>query len=179
MVMSKDISTEPPAPTAPAVLAHRKKLEAERDALRTGVAELALKSAQGDTDAQAELWAIPARLASLQFEVDLSHQAQELAHVADAAAEVARRAAILSMDPEELISGIGKEMCPRLCQPGSFCVITAGFPYAGGQCAHPIKEIHAVFGRGPTGIREFRYAKNPQAARVFEAARSRLKVPTR
>jgi hypothetical protein len=71
--------------------------------------------------------------------------------------------------------------CPALCQPNAAggCVITAGYPYAGAQCGHPIRELHAVFGRGPTGERKFLYAHNPQAARVFEAARLKLKVPTR
>jgi hypothetical protein len=172
------IPLDPPAPTAPAVLAHRKKLEAERDALRTGVAELALASSKGNMDAQAVLWAIPAKQAGLEFEINQNHAAYELAMKLDSDAEAARRAS-LPMDPEELIAGIGREMCPRLCQPGSFCVITGAYAYAGGQCGHPIREIHAVFARGPTGDREFRYAHNPRAARVFEAARSRLKVPTR
>jgi hypothetical protein len=121
---------------------------------------------------------MPAKQAGLQFEIDQNHAAYALATKHDSDAESAWRAS-LPMDPEELIAGIGREMCPRLCQPGSFCVITGAYAYAGGQCGHPIREIHAVFARGPTGDREFRYAHNPRAARVFEVARSRLKVPTR
>jgi hypothetical protein len=174
-----EIALDPPAPTAKAVLVHRKKLEIERDALRTGAAELALKSAQGDADAQAALRAIPAKQTGLQFEIDQNHAAYVLAVKQDSDAESAWRGSLQTMDPEDLIAGIGKEMCCGLCQPGSFCVITGGYAYAGAQCGHPIRELHAVFGRDPTGDRKFRYAHNPRAARVFEAARLKLKVPTR
>jgi hypothetical protein len=177
--LEKIVPDTPPAPTAKAVLAHRKKLDIERDALCAGGADLALKSAQGDTDAQAELRAIPAKQVGLQFEIDQNRAAYALAAKQDSDAESAWRAALQTMEPEDLIAGIGKEMCPALCQPWSFCVITAGDRHAGGQCGHPVKELHAVFGRNAAGDREFRYAHNPQAARVFEAARAKLKVPTR
>jgi hypothetical protein len=179
--LEKIVSDKPPAPTANAVIAHRKKLEAVRDALRTGAAELALKSAHGDTAAQAALWAIPAKQAGLQFEIDQNHAAHDQAMVHDHDAEAAWRKSLQLMDPDDLIAGIGRDCCPALCQPNAAggCVITAGYPYAGAQCGHPIRELHAVFGRGPTGERKFLYAHNPRAARVFEAARLKLKVPTR
>jgi hypothetical protein len=179
--LEKIVPDTPPAPTARAVLAHRKKLEIERDALCAGAAELALRSAQGDADAQATLAAIPAKQAGLNFEISLNHAAHFLAAKQDSDAESAWRASLQLMNPEDLIAGIGKDCCPALCQPNAAggCVITAGYPYAGAQCGHPIRELHAVFGRGPTGEREFRYAHNPQAARVFEAARAKLKVPLR
>ena len=133
------VSDKPPAPTAKAVLAHRKKLETERDGLRTGAAELALASAMGDLDARAALAAIPGKSAALQFEIDLNHEAHDLAVKQDSDAEVAWRNSIQLMDPEEIIAGIGGDNCCGRCQPGGFCVITAGFPYAAGQCGHPIK----------------------------------------
>lgn len=170
---------KPPAPIWPSVLAHRKKLEIERDTLRDGASELAFKAAKGDSEAQAALAAIPAKQAMLQFEIDQNHLAVELAMKQDSDAEVAWRAAVQLLDPEEIISGIGKDSCCNRCQPGGFCVITAGFPYAGAQCGHPIREMHSVFSRDEVGDRKFLYAHNPQAARVFEAARQRLKVPTR
>src|SRR5437879_1636802 len=111
------ISTTPPPANAPGVRAHRKMLEIERDALRAGAVELALASAMGDRDAKAALAALPAKLAALQFEIDLGHQAMELAQGHDAAAEVAWRASIQTLPPEEIIEGIGKESCCRLCQP--------------------------------------------------------------
>jgi hypothetical protein len=47
MIDKPEIALDPPAPTAKAVLVHRKKLEIDRDALCAGAAELALKSARG------------------------------------------------------------------------------------------------------------------------------------
>lgn len=174
------ISLTPLAPTAKAVLVHRKKLETARDELRVDAAELALKSARGDTAAQAALWAIPAKQAGIQFEIDSNHAAYELATKQDSDAEAAWRASLQSMAPEDLIAGIGADQCPALCQPGSFCIITASYPYAAGQCAHPIREKHRVFSRDENGDRQFLFAAHsPQSARVFEVARAKLKVPVR
>jgi hypothetical protein len=172
------VSDKPPAPTAPRVLAHRKKLETERDGLRTGAAALALASAQGDADAQAALAAIPAKFAAIQFEIDLNHEAYELAHKLDADAEVAWRESLQSMDPEDLIAGINNHECCHRCQPNSpgGCVITSGFPYAGSQCGHPVREKQIIFGRDANGVRQFLYRQNPQALKVFTAARKRLGV---
>ena len=91
MIKSKDISTDPPAPTAGAIVAYRKTLEIERDALRASAAELAFASAKGDSVAREALAAMPGRLAALQFEIDLNHECQQLAHAEDAAAEAAWR----------------------------------------------------------------------------------------
>src|SRR5436190_9318904 len=112
------ISPAPPAQRAPAVRAHRKMLEIERDALRAGAVELALASALGDQAAKTALAALPAKLAALQFEIDLSHPACEQASREDAAAEVAWRASIQTLPPEEIIEGIGKESCCSRCTPG-------------------------------------------------------------
>jgi hypothetical protein len=171
------ISLKPPAPTAKAVLAHRKKLETERDGLRTGAAALALASARGDADAQAALAAIPAKFAAIQFEIDLNHDAYELAHKQDADAEVAWRESLQSMNPEDLIAGINKGECCHRCQPNSpqGCVITASASYSGGTCAHPVRERHLFYLNGQ-GRRVFQYRDNPQASRIFDAACRRLGV---
>jgi hypothetical protein len=134
-------SDKPPAPTARAVLAHRKKLEIERDALRAGAAELALKSARGDTAAQAALWAMPGKQAGLQFEIDQNHAAHELAMKQDSDAEIAWRASLQLMEPEDLIAGINKEECCHRCQPNipGGCVLSAAAPYPGSTCMHPTR----------------------------------------
>jgi hypothetical protein len=167
----------PPAPTAKAVRVHRKKLEAERDALQTGATELALKSAQGDTAAQAELRAIPAKQVGLQFEIDQNHAAYELAAKRDSDAETAWRASLQTMDPADIIEGIGKECCPRNCTPGvaGGCVISAGAPYAGGTCVHPVRE-RDIFYINSNGKREFQYRHSARASAVFDAACEKLKV---
>jgi hypothetical protein len=172
------VADKPPAPTMPAVRAHRKMLETERDTLKASAAALAFASAKGDTAAREALRAIPGRLAALQFEIDLNHDAAELAHKQDADAEVAWRASLQAMDPEDLIEGINKDECCHLCRPNTpgGCVITSGYPYAGSQCGHPVREKQTIFGRDQNGVRQFLYQHNPQALKVFTAARKRLGV---
>jgi hypothetical protein len=178
MERSGIVPMKPPAPTKPTVLAHRRTLELERDALRAGAADLALASAKGDLAARTTLAALPAKLAALQFEIDLSHQVQELAHDHDAAAETAWRTAIQSMEPEEIIAGIGKDSCCGRCMPGvaGGCVITAGAPYSGGTCSHPVTQRHLFHREDGTGLRIFPYRETPQASRVFKAACDKLNV---
>jgi hypothetical protein len=166
----------PPAPIAKSVLAHRKKLEAERDGLRTGAALLALKSSQGDTAAKAELVAIPGRYAALTFEIDLNHEAHQLATEQDSAAETAWRAGLQAMDPDDLIEGIGKDSCCTLCSRGTpgGCVFSAGDSYRA-DCMHPVKEL-AGFHCDDTGRKIFPGLDNPIARRIFEAASKRMKL---
>jgi hypothetical protein len=173
----KIVSIEPPAATKPAVMAHRRTLELERDVLRAGTIELAVASAMGDVDARNTLAALPAKLAALQFEIDLNHQAQELAHAEDAAAETAWRKSIQTMDPEEIIAGIGKNLCCSRCTHGipNGCVITASAQYAGSTCAHPVKQKH-LFCRDEKGQWNFPFRSSPQASRVFDAACEKLGV---
>lgn len=175
--MSKTISVGPPAPIKPIVLARCRALELERDALRDGAVGLALASAKGDIDARDRLAALPTKLATLQFEIDLSHQAQDLAHEEDAAAQRVWRASIQTMEPEDIIFGLGKEVCPVRCMSGigGGCVLSGGSPHAGSDCVHPIKERH-YFQRGEDGRWIFRYRNDPQACRVFDAACDKLKV---
>jgi hypothetical protein len=173
------IPIDPPAPTAKAVRAHRKKLEIERDGLRAGAAELALRSAQGDTAAQAELAGIPAKFTALQFEIDLNHEAYDLAHKQDADVEVAWRASLQLMDPEDLISGINRDECCHRCQPGiaGGCVLSAAAPYSGSTCMHPTRmgSFHQ-FNIDDLGKRIFPFRNIQQAAKVFDAACDKLKV---
>jgi hypothetical protein len=171
------VPMKPPAPTKPAVLAHRKTLEMERDALRAGAVALALASATGDRGARKALAALPAKLAALQFEIDLNHEARELAEKEDAAAQVTWRAAIQTMDPVEIVAGIGKDSCCGRCMPGipGGCVLTASAPHAGSTCSHPVRERH-LFHRDEAGRRIFPHRHNPRASRVFDAACDKLKV---
>src|SRR6266850_5072768 len=166
-----EIPTEPPMPTAKAVRAHRQTLEMSLDALKAGAAELALASARGKAGAQDALAALYGKIRATEFEIECNHEVYELAMREDAAAEVAWRAAIQTMDPEEIIAGIGKESCCRRCTPGIVggCVLTASAPYAGSACGHPVKERHQ-FNRDETGQRLFRYRDTPKASKVFDAA---------
>jgi hypothetical protein len=169
----------PPAPTAKAVLAHRKKLEIERDSLKTGAGELALKSAQGDPDAKAALAAIPAKQAWLQFELDQNHSAYELATKQDSDAEAFWRKSLQSMNPADLIAGINRDECCGLCQPGiaGGCVLVAAAPYPGSTCFHPTRfgTFHQ-FSVDGSGLRIFPFRNNPDASKVFDLACDKLKV---
>jgi hypothetical protein len=169
------VPLKPPPPSRPAVIARRRAVELDRDALRAGAIELALASAVGDLDARNTLASLPAKLAALQFELDLNHQAQELAHAEDAAAEIAWRASIQTMDPEDIIEGINQISCCGRCTSGVSCVITASAPYAGGDCSHPIRS-RDLFHLDDHGRRLFRYSDIPHAALIFAAACRRLRV---
>jgi hypothetical protein len=171
------IALDPPAPTARAVRAHRQTLELSRDALKAGAAELALASARGKAGAQDALAALCGKIRATEFEIECNNAAFELATQEDAAAEVAWRAAIQTLDPEEIIAGITKEGCCRRCTPGipGGCVLTASAPHAGGECGHPIIQRH-LFHVDDTGRRKFRHRDNPQASKIFDAACQKLNV---
>jgi hypothetical protein len=171
------VSLKPPTPTAKAVRAHRQTLELSLAALKQSAAELALASARGKAGAKDALAALYLRLRATEFEINCNHAAAELASQQDAAAEIAWRAGIQCLDPEEVIAGISKDGCCGRCTPGSpgGCVITASAPYAGGTCGHPIREKH-LFHLNDQGRRIFRYRDNPQASRIFDAACKRLGV---
>ena len=173
------VSLKPPAPTAKLVLQHRKRLEAERDALQNGVAELALKSAHGDTAARAELRAVASKREGLQFEIDQNHTANELAVKQDSDAEVFWRLELPRLPPEELISGINRDECCSACRPGvtGGCVLAGGAAYADSGCIHPIRfGSHHQFVIGDDGKRIFPHRDHPRAAKVFRAAIEKLKV---
>lgn len=169
----------PPAATAPVILARRRKLEAERDALRAGLADLALRSAKGDAAAQTELRAIPEKLAGLQFEIDQNFSAHELAVKQDSDAEIRWRSSLQDLAPEVLLAGLTAENCPGACQPGiaGGCVLAGGAPYAGSTCHHPVRfgSFHQ-FCVDDAGKRIFQHQYHPQAALVFSAAIHKLKV---
>ena len=177
MSKPETISLNRPAPTATAVRAHRQTLELSLTALRASAADLALASAKGKAGAKDALAALYLKINATIFEIDCNHAAAELATREDAAAEVAWRAAIQTMDPEEIIEGIGKEKCCDRCTRGisGGCVITAPAPYAGATCGHPIREKH-LFPLDDRGRRFFPYHDNPQAARIFSEACRRLRV---
>ena len=171
------VSLKPPAPTASTVRAHRQTLELSLTALRASAAELALASAKGKAGARDALAALYLKIRVTEFSIECNHLAAELATQEDAAAEVAWRAAIQALDPEQIIEGIGKEKCPSRCTPGipGGCCISASAPYAGTTCSHPVRERH-LFHLDDRGRRLFPYRDNPQALRIFIAACRRLRV---
>jgi hypothetical protein len=173
----KIVPDTPPEPTAKVVRAHRQILELSLGTLKASAAKLALASARGKAGAQDDLAALYLKIRATEFEIECNHAAAELATQEDAAAEVVWRAAIQTLAPEEIIAGIGKDVCCGRCTPGipGGCVITASAPYAGGACGHPIRERH-LFYINDRGLRQFRYSDNPQASRIFDTACKRLGV---
>jgi hypothetical protein len=178
IVSDPDAVLDPPASTAKLVLAHRKRLEVERDGLRTGAAELALKSVQGDAAAQAELAAIPARHAAVTFEIDMNAAAHEIALKNDSDAEIACRKSLQDLPTEVLLAGLNKDECCRLCQPGitGGCVLGAASSRCGSTCWHPIRfgALHQ-FSVDSSGRKVSPFANSP-ASRVFDAACDKLNV---
>jgi hypothetical protein len=175
--LEKIVPIEPPAATAKAVRAHRRTLELSLDALKAGAAQLALASARGEPGAQDDLAALCLKIWTTEFEIFCNHAAAELATQQDTAAEVSWRQSIQTMDPEEIIAGIGKELCPHRCTPGinGGCVITASAPYAGSTCGHPVKQRY-LFHRDEKGQWKFPYHDNPRASEIFDAACEKLNV---
>jgi len=173
----ESISIEPPAPTAAAVRAHRRKLESSLVALKASAAQSALASARGEAGAEEALAGLYLKIRATEFEIECNPAAFELANQQDTAAEAAWRASIQRMDPAEIIAGIDKEACCRRCTPGSpgGCVLTASAPYSGGTCSHPVRERH-LFNLDERGRRLFPYRSTPQASILFDAACEKLKV---
>jgi hypothetical protein len=169
--------TAPPAPTASSVRSYRKLLEIERDALKAGAPALAAASALGDLGAKADLAALHAKLAALQFEIDCNDLAVELARAEDSARETVWRASIQELPADEIIAGIGKEKCCDRCTPGvnGGCVITASARHAGPTCGHPLLTRHLQH-LTEDGRRIFRYADTPRSAEIYSAACRKLKV---
>jgi hypothetical protein len=172
------VALNPPVPTGKLVLAHRKKLEVERDGLRANAAELALKAALGDGAAQAELASIPGKHAALTFEIDMNAAAHDIAKQRDGEAEIAWRKSLQDLPPEVLLTGLNKYECPHLCQSGiaGGCVLGGGSPRCGSTCWHPTRlgTFHQ-FSIDETGRKVSPFANSP-ASRVFDVACDKLKV---
>jgi hypothetical protein len=168
-------STAPPQPTSQKVRAHRKMLEIERDALRAAGPALSLASALGDLGAKADLAALHAKLAALQFEIDCNDQAVDLARSADAAREASWRAAVQELPAEEIIAGVGPGACPLRCQPGLHCVISGSAKYAGSACSHPVTERH-LWRRSEDGAVHYPYEADARSYELYLACCRKLKV---
>jgi hypothetical protein len=171
------IPLDPPAARAPAVLERRGALERELADLKLQIAEKALDAYERRPDGRESLAALDAKIRACAFLIDCYAAAHELAARRDDQAIVTWKAEVQTLEPEEIVAGISKELCCHRCQPGinGGCVITSSVPHAGGACAHPIRERNS-FHINERGLREFRYGDNPQASMVFYAAVDKLKV---
>ena len=160
-------------------MAYRRQLEAERDGLNADVGELALKAAQGDAAAKAELQARPNKLAGLQVEIDANHLAYDLQQKRDSDAEIVWRTSLHSLPQDQLLKGLNPDECPIACQHGApgGCILAGGAPHAGATCWHPCRfGSHDQFNINDAGKRVFPHQDHPPAAKIFRAAVQALKL---
>jgi hypothetical protein len=159
------VSDKPPAPQATVVAKHFEATKRTLAGLEAKIPELAFAAAVGKLGAKEDLAALQQKIGALKFEIEHHAKARALAERSDEQAIVDWRAAIQTMDPADIVAGIGREVCPRLCGAGGGCVIS-GADSLSGPCCHPNKE----------GLMLTRYRENPQIMRVFAAACAALKI---
>jgi hypothetical protein len=159
------IASEPPAPRAPAVIALRGALERELADLKLRVAETAL-AAYEQKNGRERLAELDAKIRACTLQIESAPAAHQLAAQLDEQAMAQWRAAVQTLEPAEIVAGIGREVCPRLCGAGGGCCIVGSDSLAGSLCCHPAKE----------GLVLARYHENSQIVRVYAAAVAALKM---
>jgi hypothetical protein len=160
------IPTEPPALRAPAVARRLAIAQRELVDLKLQIGERVVAVAEGKPGAKESLAVLHQKITATSFEIESSAGARELAERLDEEAMVAWKAAVQTLDPEEIIVGITKDECCRRCGAGFGCVIT-GADALSWPCAHPLLvgslELH-------------RYKDNPKIRAVYGAACAKLGV---
>jgi hypothetical protein len=111
------------------------------------------------------LAALYQKIAVTKFSIECHPKARAQAEISDEQAIVDWRAQVQTLPVAQIVDGIGREMCPRLCSAGAGCVISGSDALAG-PCCHPAKE----------GLMLTRYRENAQIMRVFSAACTALKI---
>lgn len=159
------IPAAPPPRQATVVIKHFESCKRMLAALELKIPELAFAAAVGKPDGKEALLALSQEIAALKFEIEHHAKARALAERLDEQAVVDWRAAVQTLPPEQIVDGIGREVCPRLCGAGGGCVIS-GSDALSGPCCHPKKE----------GLMLSRYNENAQIVRVFAAACAALKI---
>jgi hypothetical protein len=162
----RENTTEPPAPRAPAVVARLKVAQRELADLKLQIPEHALAVAEGKLGAKESLSSLHQKITAVTFEIEHgSKAARELAARLDEQAIVDWRAQVQMLPVAQIVDGIGREVCPRLCGAGAGCVIS-GSDVLSGPCCHPLKE----------GLMLSRYRENAQIMRVWAACCAALKI---
>lgn len=164
---------------------HREKVRATLDRLRAGAGAAVLSVALNEEGAEKRLADLRAKIASAEFQLQHLDGAVHLANARDGEAQKAWSAARFDLSTDELLQGLGKEECPRLCQKGTFggCVISAGCADPGGRCLHPVLEqvnfpIANDYEAAPDGklFLQFPFSYHPKAAEIFKAACQKLRI---
>jgi hypothetical protein len=173
----KIVAVEPPKATAPAVRKHRQTLVLARDALQASAPALALEAALGQFGAKDAFANLIWKMKTLEYELGLYDQVVALAMAQDTAAETAWRSAIQELPADEIVQGIGREVCCSRCSPGTHngCVISTPAARSGGVCCNPVSQRHLWY-RNEEGRVIFPYADDPRCYELHLAACRRLKV---
>jgi hypothetical protein len=161
----EQIPDKPPALQATVVVKHLEACKRALAALEAQIPEQAFAAAVGKPGGAENLAALHQKIGSVKFEIECHPKARALAERSDEQAIVDWRAAIQTMDPADIVAGIGREVCPRLCGAGGGCAIS-GADSLSGPCCHPNKE----------GLMLTRYRENAQIMRVWSAACAALKI---
>src|SRR5258705_11533166 len=109
------IPTEPPAPRAPAVLEHLQACKRLLATLEGKIPELAFAAAVGKPGGAENLATLREEIAAAKFCIESYPKARAYAELRDEQAVVDWRAAGQTMDPAEIVCGIGREVFPPLC----------------------------------------------------------------
>src|ERR1700739_3449284 len=160
----KIVAAEPPAARAPAVISRLRAVQRELADLKLQIPERVLASAEGKPGARESLAELHQQISAAEFEIAGNGAARQLAERLDEEAGVAWKAAVQTLEPDEIVAGITKDQCCRRCLIGAGCVITGSDPLAG-PCAHPV-----LVG----ALEKDRYRTNPKIQAVYAAARSAL-----
>jgi hypothetical protein len=164
-VVKKIVPDKPPELQAPAVVKHQQITKATLAVLEAQIPETAFAAAVGKPGGAENLSSLREKIAAAKFMVENYPKARAYAELLDEQALVDWRAAVQTLDPAELVAGIGKEVCPRLCGAGGGCVISGSDAFSG-PCCHPLRE----------GLMLTRYKESAQIVRVFSAACAALRI---
>jgi hypothetical protein len=157
------VPDKPPAPRAPAVIAHLQSCKRELAALQREIPGHLLAVAEERPGAKEDLAALREKIAAAEFEIQHHAGARLMAERLDEEAMVAWKADVQALPADQIVEGITREACCRRCIPGN-CVIT-GSDQLSGPCAHPVL----------VGALELtRYKNNPKIQTVFAAACAKL-----
>jgi hypothetical protein len=157
---ARAVPGKPPASHVLTVLAHLQTTRRALAALHLEIPERAFAAATGRPDGKENLAALREKIAAAEFEIECNSKAREVAAQIDQKAIAAWKAAVQTLEPEEIIAGITKDACCGRCGAGHGCVITGADALAG-PCAHPVL----------VGALELtRYTLNPKITAVYAAA---------
>jgi hypothetical protein len=156
------VPDRPPAPTAPAVLEHRDRMERELAELKSRIGQTAYGAAISGKGGAEALATLHAKIQAAEFALAASEAAHIYAGEADRAAVATWREEVNAMPPEQALAGLTRRECCRRCNEANGCVISSGQ-----ECLHPLKAGQVLHPR---------HANKPHVRRLQRAAAEHLGV---